>query len=143
MIDIAKCKDAILQYLITKTEEFNDAEIEVVYSDVENSTQVPCRFIEDVLRILQKDGFIRDAQFYIGNDHADLTVCCIEVYEFIEIGGYKAKQLINTANLEKLDLELKKLQKEVGSDAFHKATAIAEFAANISTILTSVKSLFA
>lgn len=142
MIDIAKHKDAILHYVINKTEEANAMDIEVFYSDIENHTQVPYRFIEEILTILQNDGFISEAQFYIGNNHANLTVNCIAAYDFIEMGGYKAKQLINSLNLEKLDLELKKLQKEIGPDAFQKATLIAEFASNISTIVTSVKSLF-
>lgn len=138
MIDIIAYKDSILRYLLLETEEQGASDLDVIFSDVEKGTNVPMRFVEEILLAFQRDGLIKNVVEY--NEHMDLEVCLLNAYQLIQAGGYKAKQLIETAKLEKLDLELKALAKELSPDQMQKATMLAQISANVATVISSIKS---
>lgn len=120
-------KDKILSYLIAQ-DEIN---LDVDFRDLYKQTEISFEKANMVLQHFERLGLLKRTG-YMGGCIIDLNA---EIYDFFSHGGFTGQEEILRANLEKLNLELLKLSKEIEPSKLEAINTITAIAGNIATAL--------
>lgn len=120
-------KDKLLRYLIAQEQ----IDLEIDFHDLYEQTGIRFDLANMILEHFDRHGLIL-YQGYIGG-------CCInlkaEIFDFFNHGGFTAQEELLRANLEKLNLELLKLSKDLEPSVLEKANTITAIAGSVATAL--------
>lgn len=120
-------KDQVLSYLLAQKE----IDIDVNFRDLYSKTGITYNFADMILKQFERMGLI-SYQGYMGGCIVTLKA---EIYDFFNHGGFTGQEEILRANLEKLNLELLKLAKDIEPSKLEAINAITSIAGSVATAL--------
>lgn len=120
-------KDKLLGYLITQKK----INFDINFNDLYEQTGISYEVASIILQHFHNKGFITTECYKIGC----WVRLNVEIYDFFNHGGFTAQEELLRANLEKLNLELLKLSKELEPSKLETINTITSVVGNIAAAL--------
>lgn len=120
-------KDKLLGYLITQKK----INFDINFNDLYEQTGISYEVASIILQHFHNKGFITTECYKIGC----WVRLNVEIYDFFNHGGFTAQEELLRANLEKLNLELLKLSKELEPSKLETINTITSVVSNIAAAL--------
>lgn len=122
-------KDQILNVLISQ----DKPNVNLNYDDLFPNNEIPVNEFFLIIKQFAKYGFLENPLF-AGNMMISAQKTA-DIYDFFNHGGFTAQEELLRANLEKLNLELLKLSKDIEPSKLETISSITAIASSVATAL--------
>lgn len=127
-------KDKVLAEILS----VDSSHVQFTFDNCEDELGMSAETAVMILRHFLEIGLLSQATFFIGNKGAVVTVN-VKAHDFWAHGGFTAQEEILKANIEKLDMQLQYLAKQLGPDHLDTAAKLSSIGSAILSALPLFK----